>query len=90
MLDYLFSQMDCVYLSDLRFLSAEEKRHLARKVLKIPEEAFSRRDWEEALTYLTGGGAEPDARRSKKKLVYLLGMDEEAWIKRRNDTDQEA
>lgn len=36
LLDLLSAQMECRYLSDLRFLSPEQRRSLAQKLASLP------------------------------------------------------
>lgn len=51
LLDLLSIQMGCMYLSDLRFLSPEQRRYLARRLeLLIPRQEDIR-EWNDALDY---------------------------------------
>lgn len=61
LLDLLSIQMGCMYLSDLRFLSPEQRRYLARRLeLLIPRQEDIR-EWNDALDYLTGAPPEHTA-----------------------------
>ena len=66
-LEHLAACAGCVYLSDLRFLSTCQRRHLAAEVAAIPCRAASLHCWNDALFYLTGIApqASPEAARSR-------------------------
>ena len=68
LLDLLAIQMKCEYLSDLRFLTQEQRQKLDR--LTPREEDI--RDWNDALDYLTGAPPESTAQAAKAKLVQEL------------------
>ena len=74
LLDLLAIQMGYMYLSDLRFLSLEQRRYLARRLeLLIPRQEDIR-EWNDALDYLTGAPPEHTARAAKDRLVHLLSQ----------------
>ena len=74
LLDLLAIQMGYMYLSDLRFLSPEQRRYLARRLeLRIPRQEDIR-EWNDALDYLTGAPPEHTARAAKDRLVHLLSQ----------------
>ena len=80
LLDLLSIQMGCMYLSDLRFLSPEQRRYLARRLeLLIPRQEDIR-EWNDALDYLTGAPPEHTARAAKDRLVHLLSQPCDAGI----------
>lgn len=72
LLDLMSIQMGCMYLSDLRFLSPEQRRYLARKLERLTPREEDTRDWNDALEYLTGSRPEPTARAAKQRLTDLL------------------
>lgn len=72
LLDLLSIQMKCDYLSDLRFLPPEQRRYLAQKLERLTPREEDVRDWNDALTYLTGALPEETAQAAKEQLVKLL------------------
>ena len=72
LLDYLAYQSGCIFLSDMRVLSAAAKWRLARTLERIPPEAASLWEWQDALEYLTGGKPGPDAAQTRKRLIAAL------------------
>ena len=77
LLDLLSIQMKCEYLSDLRFLSSEQRRCLAHKLKYLTPREEDVREWNDALTYLTDAPPEPTARAAKERLVALLAHAEQ-------------
>lgn len=74
LLDLLSIQMGCMYLSDLRFLSPEQRRYLAQKLERMTPREEDIREWNDALDYLTGAPPEHTARAAKDRLVHLLSQ----------------
>ena len=72
LLDLLAIQMGCMYLSDLRFLSSEQRRYLAQKLDRLTPREEDIQDWNDALDYLTGAPPESTAQAAKVKLVQEL------------------
>lgn len=72
LLDLLAIQMKCEYLSDLRFLTQEQRQYLAHKLECLTPREENIRDWNDALVYLTGAPPENTAQTAKKRLVSLL------------------
>lgn len=72
LLDLMSIQMGCTYLSDLRFLSQEQRRYLAQKLERLTPREEDIRDWNDALGYLTHAPPEDTARSAKERLVQLL------------------
>ena len=58
LLDLMSIQIGCMYLSDLRFLSPEQRRYLARKLERLTPREEDPRDWNDALESLTGARPE--------------------------------
>lgn len=74
LLDLLSIQMGCMYLSDLRFLSLEQRRHLAGRLELLTLLEKDIREWNDALDYLTGAPPEDTAQAAKERLVHLLSQ----------------
>ena len=72
LLDLLAIQMGCMYLSDLRFLSPEQRRYLAQKLDRLTPREADIWDWNDALDYLTGAPPESTAQAAKAQLVQSL------------------
>lgn len=72
LLDLMSIQIGCMYLSDLRFLSPEQRRYLARKLERLTPREEDTRDWNDALEYLTGARPEQTARAAQQRLITLL------------------
>lgn len=72
LLDLLAIQMRCEYLSDLRFLSREQRHYLAQKLDRFTPREEDVRDWNAALVYLTNAAPEESALAAKESLVKLL------------------
>ena len=72
LLDLLSIQMGCMYLSDLRFLSPEQRRYLAQKLDQLTPREEDVREWNDALDYLTGAPPEETTQAAKEQLVKLL------------------
>ena len=74
LLDFLSIQMGCMYLSDLRFLSPEQRRHLAQRLKRLTPMEKNIREWNDALDYLTGAPPENTAQSAKERLIHLLSQ----------------
>ena len=74
LLDLLSIQMGCMYLSDLRFLSPEQRRYLAQSLDPLTPRPEDIREWNDALDYLTGAPPENTAQAAKERLVSLLSQ----------------
>lgn len=80
LLDLLSIQMGCMYLSDLRFLSLEQRRYLAQRLDRLTPRQDDVREWNDALEYLTGAPPEDTAQAAKERLVHLLSQPCDAGI----------
>lgn len=80
LLDLLAIQMGCMYLSDLRFLSLEQRRYLAQRLDRLTPRQDDVREWNDALDYLTGAPPEDTAQAAKERLVHLLSQPCDAGI----------
>lgn len=74
LLDLLAIQMKCEYLSDLRFLTQEQRQYLAHKLECLTPREENIRDWNDALVYLTGAPLKDMALAAKKHLFSLLSQ----------------
>lgn len=74
LLDLMSIQMGCMYLSDLRFLSQEQRRYLAQKLDRLTPREEDIREWNDALSYLTNAPPETTAQATKERLIYLLSQ----------------
>lgn len=74
LLDLLSIQMGCMYLSDLRFLSPEQRRYLAQRLDRLTPRQEDIREWNDALDYLIGEPPEDTAQAAKERLVHLLSQ----------------
>ena len=72
LLELLSIQMGCEYLSDLRYLTITQRNYLAQKLKLLSPRQEDLRDWNEALTYLTGAPEEKTALAAKARLIELL------------------
>ena len=72
LLEYLARGAGVDILSDLRQLPDSENRALAQLLERIPEEAASLWEWNDALEYLTGRSAEQTVERARKRLIQSL------------------
>lgn len=80
LLDLLSIQMGCMYLSDLRFLSPEQRRYLVQKLERMnpwEEDVWERND---ALDYLTEAPPDDTSQATKVRLIYLLSQPCDAGI----------
>ena len=80
LLDLMSIQMGCMYLSDLRFLSPEQRRYLARRLELLTPREEDVREWNDALDYLAEAPPEDTARAAKERLVHLLSQPCDAGI----------
>lgn len=73
LLDAMALQMRCEYLSDLRFLSSEQRRLLAAELGKVPAEKVPLSEWNDAVEYLTNDrGVCSDPAQAKAVLIAAL------------------
>lgn len=76
LLDLLCMKMRCMYLSDLCFLSEEQRHDLAEKVKALTPYEADIREWNDALEYLTGAPPAGTAEEAKYTLITLLAEKE--------------
>lgn len=85
LLDLLSIQMECRYLSDLRFLPSKQRRRLAQKLEQLTPREEDVREWNDALVYLTGAPPQNTAQAAKEQLVQLLLQLRDSVGFKRND-----
>lgn len=74
LLDALSAGMNCTYLSDLRFRQKSADRVLAGLIRNIPVGKYGRREWTDALEYLTGENTADTAEEAREKLLAALSV----------------
>ena len=74
LLEWISARAGCSYLSDLRFLSEEQRGRLARELEELPLSAYPLRSWNDALVYITDAPPERTAQAAKEQLVLLLSQ----------------
>lgn len=73
LLDYLTYRMECMYISNLRFLNRLEIRRLIKEIEEIPADACSLWEWNDALCYLVHQNLpEKTPESAHTKLISLL------------------
>ena len=80
LLEILAFRSGCMYLSDLRFLSPEQRRYLAQRLDRLTPRQEDIREWNDALNYLTGAPPEDTAQAAKDRLVHFLSQPRGAGI----------
>ena len=72
LLDTLWIEMGCMYLSDLRYLRSWQKARLVQVLKHTPARAWDLHDWNDALCYLTGKPAQRTAEDARAQLLLAL------------------
>jgi hypothetical protein len=54
LLDAMAAHIGCTYVSDLKYMDDDQRIRLLYKLERTPPETASLREWNDALTYLTG------------------------------------
>ena len=72
LLEILARQMDCEYLSDLKYLDPAGRARLAGLVRAIAPAEAAPEEWNDALTYLTGQDPLKDADTARTALLAAL------------------
>lgn len=88
LLDLIAIQMKCEYLSDLRFLSTEQRQYLAQKLNRLTPRKEDMQDWNDALNYLTGAPMEATAKAAKERLVYLLSQSGDTGLENKTKKEE--
>ena len=77
LIDYLAQKTRCAYISDLRELKGITKFDLIDAVARIPEEAYSMDDWNDALMYISNREARYSLFTAKEEILEFLKYDVE-------------
>lgn len=72
LLDFLAYQARCEYLSDLPHATGWQRVRMVRALEKIPPEAASLHDWNDALDYLVQAPPEETAQAAREQLLAML------------------
>lgn len=75
LLDFLARTLHCDYLSDLKFLSRNQRQILAETVSGIQPDSTPLREWNDALQYLTDSGSMDTQESAKQFLICNLVKD---------------
>ena len=67
-------QAQCEYLSDLRYIGDEQRRHLAQSLEKVAPERASLFDWNDALDHLAQAPPEATPQAAKARLIAELSQ----------------
>lgn len=74
LLELLAMQMRCLYLSDLRSLTPEQKKSLLWKLEHIEPKDEDIREWNDTLEYLVGAPPENTAMLARSRLIEYLSF----------------
>ena len=77
LLYYLADQAGCTRLSDLSALDGGARARLALALEEIPADRTGLREWNAALTYLTGAPLRLTAEAAREDLISLLASETE-------------
>lgn len=72
LVDFLAKEMGCVYVSDLTHLDAWQQQRLAAVLQRLPADAASEREWDDALCYIEMLPPQNDAEKDRKCLLSAL------------------
>ena len=75
LIDFLAKEVDCAYISDLTHLSARQQQRLAAVLEKLPSEAASQREWDDALSYIETLPPQTDAEKDRQCLLAALSQE---------------
>ena len=75
LLDFLARTLHCDYLSDLKFLSRNQRQILAETVSGIQPDSIPLREWNDALQYLTDSESMDTQEGAKQFLICNLVKD---------------
>lgn len=72
LLEALSVQVNCRFLSELSCLDELDRRRLARALERIPPDAASLKEWNDALQYLARQPPEETAEAARERLIQSL------------------
>ena len=76
LLDAMQSWVGCENLSDLHWLDDIQRLRLSHKLEKLPPDAASLFEWNDALGYLTRQPPEETAQAARGRLIRMLSVHE--------------
>jgi hypothetical protein len=62
----------CTYVSDLKYINDAQRTRLRDKLEGTHPEAVSLQEWNDALTYLSGGAAESTQEEARQRLIAAV------------------
>lgn len=72
LLEFLAYKAGCPYLSDLRFLSPEQRRYLAQGLERLTPRKEDTWEWNDALAYLSAEPSQETAQAARERLIQSL------------------
>ena len=72
LLEYLAKKSNCTYMSDLRSMNEVQKRMLLNELLRLPPEAASEAQWNEALSYIEDIHSHESAYKARQDLIAAV------------------
>lgn len=72
LVDFLAKEMGCTYVSDLTHLTVSQQQRLAAVLEKLPPDAASEAEWDDALAYIEKLPAQESAEEDRKRLLSAL------------------
>lgn len=72
LLEVLSMQVNCQFLSDIKYLDELDRRRLAHILEHIPPDAAALKEWNDALQYLTKCPPEETAEAARERLIQSL------------------
>lgn len=79
LLDHFADELHCMFLSDLRFMTALDRKKLSRIIQKnYSAESASLAEWNDAIQYLSCQIPENSADTARDKLIFYLSGNEKS------------
>lgn len=72
LVDFLAKKLGCVYISDLKYLTADQQKRLASLLEQLPPKAASKAEWDDALRYIEQLPAQKSAEKDRERLLSAL------------------
>jgi hypothetical protein len=72
LLDTMADHIGCTYVSDLKYIDDAQRTRLRDKLEGTHPEAVSLQEWNDALTYLSGGAAESTQEQARQRLIDAM------------------
>ncbi len=71
-------QANCQFLSDIKYLDELDRKRLAHILERIPPDAATLKEWNDALQYLTKQPPEKSAEAAREQLIQSLSQPRKA------------